>query len=72
MKADVFGIDGKKAKQIELPKVFQEKVRPDLIKRAALSDQSKHYQPKGNYKWAGLETSARYRGRKESFARTGK
>ncbi len=67
MKVDVFGIDGKKTKQTELPKVFKEKVREDLIRRAALSDQSKTYQPKGNYKWAGLETSARYRGRKEAY-----
>ncbi|MCC7552810.1 50S ribosomal protein L4 [Candidatus Micrarchaeota archaeon] len=67
MKADVFGIDGKKTKQVELPKVFKEKIREDLIKRAVLSDQSKKYQPKGNYIWAGLETSARYRGRKEAY-----
>lgn len=67
MKVDVFGTDGKKTKQIELPKVFNEKVREDLIKRAVLSDQTKKYQPKGNYIWAGLETSARYRGRKEAY-----
>ncbi len=67
MKATVFGIDGKKTKEIELPKVFEEQVREDLIRRAVLSEQSKNYQPKGNYKWAGLETSAKYRGRKDSY-----
>jgi large subunit ribosomal protein L4e len=38
-----------------------------LIKRAVLSDESKLKQPKGSYRWAGFETSARYRGRKEDF-----
>lgn len=38
-----------------------------MIKRAVLSEESKERQPKGSYRWAGLETSAHYRGRKESF-----
>lgn len=68
LKRKVYDKEGNVAGEIELPKVFQETVRPDLIKRAVLSDMSKEYQPKGNYVWAGLETSAKYRGRKESYA----
>jgi len=67
MKAQMYSIDGKAAKEVELPSQFSADVRPDLIARAAISDQTKHYQPKGNDPRAGMETSARYKGRKEDF-----
>ena len=67
MKANVYSLDGKVVKQITLPKAFESDYRKDLIKRAVLSDESKTYQPKGNYIWAGFETSAKYRGRKETY-----
>ncbi|MFH1784802.1 MAG: 50S ribosomal protein L4 [Candidatus Micrarchaeota archaeon] len=67
MKATVYSIEGKVLKQIDLPAVFESPHREDLVKRAVLSDESKLYQPKGSYRFAGLDTSARYRGRKEDF-----
>ncbi|VVC02993.1 50S ribosomal protein L4 [Candidatus Bilamarchaeum dharawalense] len=67
MKATVYSTEGKVLKQIDLPALFESPHREDLVKRAVLSDESKLYQPKGNYRLAGLETSARYRGRKEDF-----
>lgn len=67
MKATVYSIEGKALKQIDLPAVFESPRREDLVKRAVLSEESTEYQPKGNYRFAGLETSARYRGRKEDF-----
>lgn len=67
MKATVYSIEGKVLRQIDLPSVFESPQRQDLVKRAVLSEESRTYQPKGNYKLAGLETSARYRGRKEDF-----
>ena len=67
MKATVYSIEGKALKQIDLPAIFESPRRDDLVKRAVLSEESKLYQPKGNYKFAGLETSARYKGRKEDF-----
>ncbi len=67
MKADIYTIDGKKSGSADLPGVFSGAVRPDMIKRAVLSDLSEDYQPKGNYVWAGMDTSARYRGRKEDY-----
>lgn len=67
MKATVYSTEGKVLKQIDLPAIFESPHREDLVKRAVLSDESKLYQPKGNYKLAGLETSARYRGRKEDY-----
>jgi len=67
MKAQVYSIEGKASGEVELPAQFSRDVRPELIARAAISDQTKHYQPKGNDPRAGLETSARYKGRKEDF-----
>lgn len=67
MKTNIYSLDGKVLKELSLPHLFSEPVRDDLIKRAVLSDESKTYQPKGAYRWAGLETSAKYRGRKEMF-----
>ncbi len=67
MKATVYSLDGKAMRQIDLPAQFESPKRKDLVKRAVLSEESRMYQPKGNYRFAGLETSARYRGRKEDF-----
>ncbi|MBU0586467.1 50S ribosomal protein L4 [Candidatus Micrarchaeota archaeon] len=67
MKASIYSIDGKAGKEVQLPACFEEAVREDLIKRAVLSDESKLFQPKGNYPFAGKETSAKYKGRKEDF-----
>ncbi len=70
MKGSVYSLDGKVLKQIDLPAEFDEAKRPDLVKRAVLSEESRERQPKGSYKYAGMETSARYRGRKEDFGTT--
>jgi large subunit ribosomal protein L4e len=67
MKANVYSLDGKAGKAIELPALFSTPHRDDLIKRAVLSEESRGYQPKGSYRWAGLNTSAKYRGRKEMY-----
>ena len=67
MKAQVYSVEGKALREVQLPQQFSADVRSDLIARAAISDQTKRYQPKGNDPRAGLETSARYRGRKEDF-----
>jgi large subunit ribosomal protein L4e len=67
MKATTYGTDGSKEGEIELPEVFNEFVREDLIRRAFLSEQSETFQPKGSDPWAGIDTSARYEGRKEAY-----
>lgn len=67
MKAQKYSIDGRANGEVELPAQFSADVKMDLISRAAISDQTKRYQPKGNDPRAGMETSARYRGRKEDF-----
>ncbi len=67
MDADVYSLDGKAKGKVELPSAFNEDVREELIRRAVLSDESREYQPQGAFKYAGLETSAKYRGRKEAY-----
>lgn len=58
MKAQITTIDGGSAGEIELPAVFEESYRPDLIKNAVLALQSERYQPHGTAPRAGLNTSA--------------
>jgi large subunit ribosomal protein L4e len=67
IKVPVYDENAKISGEIALPPAFEEKVRPDLIKRAAISDQTWFYQPKGPDPTAGMKTSARYRGRKEDY-----
>jgi large subunit ribosomal protein L4e len=66
LKVKIFDLDGNDVGEIDFdPK--ERDVREDLILRAFLSEQSKLFQPKGNFAWAGLQTTARYVGRKEAY-----
>ena len=58
MKAQVRSLDGAVAGDMELPAVFGEGYRPDLIKRTVLALQSTRYQPHGTHPYAGIRTSA--------------
>jgi large subunit ribosomal protein L4e len=59
MKANIYTLKGKKVRgKIELPKVFEEEIRPDLIKRAVLAAQSARYQKHGVDWFAGKRSSA--------------
>ncbi len=62
MKVDVFDLQGKPVEKIELPKVFNEKIREDLILRAVLVSQSRRRQPYGTDILAGTRTAAAYHG----------
>ena len=62
MKAKVLAVDGSTEKEIPLPKVFATPYHPDLIKRAVLSAQANAKQPKGSYRPAGRDNTARYQG----------
>jgi large subunit ribosomal protein L4e len=59
MKAHVIDLSGNQVGRIELPAVFEEEYRPDLIKRAVLSAQANRLQPYGPHFYAGMNTSAR-------------
>jgi len=56
---NILGIDGDVKDAIELPELFNEPYRPDLIKKAVLSLQSRRYQPHGVKPYAGYNTSAK-------------
>ncbi|MCS7144432.1 MAG: 50S ribosomal protein L4 [Archaeoglobaceae archaeon] len=58
MKASVLSLKGEVVEEIELPEIFKEEFRPDIIKKAVLSIQSHRRQPYGpnplsgvNYAW---------------------
>jgi large subunit ribosomal protein L4e len=59
MKANIIDLSGNQVGQIDLPIVFEEEYRPDLIKRAVLSAQANRLQPYGPHFYAGMNTSAR-------------
>ena len=67
MKATVYSIDGKDVKKIDLPEVFSEDYRPDMITRAVTAIQSHRLQPHASDPWAGLKSSARYHGRRAAY-----
>ncbi len=58
MKAQVRTLTGEIAHEIDLPAIFNEEYRPDLIKRAVLALQSTRFQPHGTNPYAGMRTSA--------------
>jgi len=62
MKVDVFDLQGQPKEKIDLPKVFSEPVREDLIRRAVLVTLSKQRQPYAVDPMAGKRTSAHYHG----------
>jgi large subunit ribosomal protein L4e len=73
MKVDVFDTTGKAVGKIDLPKVFSEPVRRDLVLRAVLSTQSKSRQVYAVDPMAGKRTSAHYHGvRRERYSMMGK
>jgi len=59
MKAKVIDLSGSPAGEIELPPVFEEEYRPDLIKKAVLASQANRLQAYGPHFYAGMNTSAR-------------
>jgi large subunit ribosomal protein L4e len=62
MRVSVFNLEGKEIEKIDLPKVFEEPVREDLILRAFLVSMSKKRQPYGADIFAGKRVSVHYHG----------
>jgi large subunit ribosomal protein L4e len=69
MKAKVIDLSGAMTGEIDLPEVFEEEFRPDLIKKAVLAAQANRLQPYGPHFYAGLNTSARGWGTGHGMAR---
>ena len=62
MEVNVVDLQGKPVEKIKLPKVFEEPIREDLVKRAVFVSQSKRRQPYSPDPMAGKRTSAHYHG----------
>ncbi|MDM7935737.1 MAG: 50S ribosomal protein L4 [Methanothrix sp.] len=58
MKANLIDLSGSSVGEIDLPSVFEEEFRPDLIKRAVLAAQANRLQAYGPHFYAGMNTSA--------------
>lgn len=58
----VFDLKGKAVGKVKLPKVFRTPLRPDVIKRAVVTLQSRRFQPQGRDPMAGKRTTAESRG----------
>jgi len=58
MKVNVYSLDGKKTKTVDMPGSLDVPVRPDLIKKAVIASQSARYQRQGRDPFAGKRTSA--------------
>ncbi len=73
MKLKIIAADGKNVGEMQLPKQFEEDLRPDLIKRAVLAIHSHNRQPYGAFPLAGkrysAETSKRRRDYKGSYGK---
>ncbi len=67
MKVDVFAVDGKKSKSINLPKQFSESIRPDLIRKANESIEANNRQAYGAYPGAGVRAAAEMSRRRKKF-----
>ncbi len=65
--ADVLLLDGRTKGKIILPGIFDSEVRPELIQRAVLAENTMALQPQGHFLLAGMQTTARYYGRMNSY-----
>ena len=65
----IIDLTGAAKKEIELPDVFDELYRPDLIKKAVLSAQANRLQVYGPTSYAGMQTSAENWGPGRGMAR---
>lgn len=62
MEINVYDLNGNIVKKVELPKIFSEELREDLVQRAFLSIRSKKRNPYGTDPLAGKRTAAHYHG----------
>jgi large subunit ribosomal protein L4e len=69
MKVHVYSLEGKPVEEIELPAIFDEQFRPDIIRRAVLSAQTARLQPWGADWMAGKRTSAETWGKGHGVSR---
>lgn len=49
---DLYSLDGRQVGKVELPQIFSIEVKPWLISRAAVAEQSRRMQPQGHHRKA--------------------
>jgi len=69
MKIPVVNLENEKVDELDLPKVFSTPIRPDIIKRAVIAQQSHGFQPQGRDPMAGKRTTAESMGTGHGTAR---
>jgi len=65
----ILNLSGKASKKITIPEIFRVTIRPDMIKRAVISEQSHRIQQQGRDPMAGKRTTAESRGTGLGIAR---
>jgi len=69
-RAHLLGLDGKPRSQLALPLAFSVPLRPDLIRRAVVAQQSHRIQPHATSPTAGVRHSVEWSGKGRGVART--
>jgi len=69
MKTKIYGIDGNKKSALDLPIIFDEEIRPDIIKRAVEAEQANRRQPYGPAKRAGMRHATESLGKGQGLSR---
>lgn len=62
MKVPVLDLDSQPIDEVDIPNIFKSPYRPDIIKKAVISQQSHQFQPQGRDPMAGKRTTAESRG----------
>lgn len=65
--AEILSLDGAAKGKIALPVIFETEVRPELIRRAVIAENTKTLQPQGHFPLAGMQTTATYYGKMNSY-----
>lgn len=69
MEVNVYSTDGDPIEQVELPPIFEEEFRPDIIRRAVLAAQTSRVQSWGSDPQAGKRTTAETPGKRTGLTR---
>lgn len=64
---NVLDLKGAVKGSVQKPEAFEESVRPEIIRRAAIAEQTHEFQPQGHFILAGMQTSAKYYGAMGSY-----
>lgn len=69
MKVPVLSLTNEKIDEIDLPKIFETPIKPEVIRRAVIAQQSHDFQPQGRDPLAGKRNTALSRGTGHGQAR---